>query len=580
MRTFRISCILAVVSLGLVLAPIAGAARTPMWPGGTYVATVRSHSHVQWDMRARHSFFHVLSPRARAAIVGGSSISIEQAPWQATVLAAVPVEENGKVEFVIFSCGGSILSPTQVLTAAACIYDPITRVPLPATNVAVVAGVSNLASKTEPNEQFREASSLRAHPYFNYSAGPGTPDDAAVVTLGNAFTLSSAPGTAVNSIGLADPSATLAIGTGVNFTGFGRETSGGAANGSLNALSMTLGFSSHCGGESDAVFLCASASTGSACTGDAGSGLTTSGAAPTLVGIMDTIEIVSGSRCADGATAGFVNVTAPEIQEFIDGSETPPEAPRGGSGIVIAGVPTVGHSLTCSPGTWSGGPTFTYDFVNSAGEQVLQSSSSPTYQLTAADVGRTILCELRATNVGGTAVVRTEALRPIEADSTPTSPGSSNPTTSGNNTSSTATPTSSITIPPSSVTGATATSPGEISLPRTSIPVQSDKALVKLNCTASDGCDGKLTLTAKSTVETRGEKKTRTVTIGTVSFSTPGDGTTTAEIDLNATGRALLNSNHGRLTARLAILELQPGPKRPRSETVELVQRTAHSKKK
>ncbi len=110
--------------------------------------------------------------------------------------------------------------------------------------------------------------------------------------------------------------------------------------------------------------------------------------------------------------------------------------------------------------------------------------------------------------------------------------------------------------------------------------MQGDKALVKLNCTASGGFDGKLTLTAKSTVKTKGGKKTKTVTIGTESFSTSVAGTTTVEIDLDATGRALLISGHGRLTAHLAILALQPGPKRPRSESVQLVQRKIHSKKK
>jgi len=68
--------------------------------------------------------------------------------------------------------------------------------------------------------------------------------------------------------------------------------------------------------------------------------------------------------------------------------------------------------------------------------------------------------------------------------------------------------------------------------------------------------------------------------IGTESFSASAAGTMTVEIDLNATGRVLLISDHGRLTARLAILELQLGPKPPRSESVQLVQRKTHSKKK
>jgi hypothetical protein len=544
---------------------------TTMWPGMTRVASLRGHRHVQWNMRTRHSF-HGVSPHARAAIVGGNSTSIEQAPWQATVLSAVPIEENGKVEFVIFSCGGSILDATHILTTAACVYDPITLTPLPATNVAIVAGVSNLSSTTEPNEQFREASGLRVHPYFNYSAGPGTPDDIAVVTLSNALTLSSAAGTAVNSIGLAGSGATPAVGANVDFTGFGRETASGSANGSLNSLSMSLEFPRRCGGEADAVFLCASAPTGSACTGDAGSGLTIPGAGPTLVGIMDTVEVVSGSHCANGATASFVNVTAPEIQDFISGSETPPEAPRGGDAIEIAGVPVVGHSLTCSPGSWSGEPVFTYNFVNSAGEQVLQSSSSPTYQLTTADVGRTIACELQATNAGGTGAVRTSALPPIEAEASSKLSGSYErpngeagvfvpSVLAQRNAESIAAERKAKEEAEARMRAATAKAPtGEVSLAGTAIEVQGDGvALVKLDCAGSESCTGKLALSATSRAKGK-RQKSRTITIGTDEFLVADGATNIAHVKLDAAGRKLLANARQHLAARLEIQKLTPAP--------------------
>jgi hypothetical protein len=118
---------------------------------------------------------------------------------------------------------------------------------------------------------------------------------------------------------------------------------------------------------------------------------------------------VNGERCAHDADNGFVNVAAPEIRDFIEGSEDPPLAPRG-RGVVIRGVTTVGHALTCEPGSWSNGPTFAYSFVNSANGQVLQMGASATYALTEADVGRPISCEVTASNAGGTGLARTEPL--------------------------------------------------------------------------------------------------------------------------------------------------------------------------
>jgi hypothetical protein len=270
--------------------------------------------------------------------------------------------------------------------------------------------------------------------------------------------------------------------------------------------------------------------------------------------VTDTVQVISGEPCRDGALGGFANVTAPEIQDFIEGSEDPPQAPRGG-GVAIRGVLTVGQSLTCEPGNWSNGPTFTYTFINSADEQVLQQGASSTYPLSAADVGRTILCQVQATNAGGTGIARTTALpaiapAPVTPPSTPFIP-----------------PSSPIASPPSASSGGgstspapTATEPAEISLAGTALTVQGNgSTTVKLDCESMERCAGKLTLSAKNTVTAKGKKKiSRTVTIGTSTFSTTAQGTTTVTIKLNSTGRGLLGADHGRLTARLDILELEP----------------------
>jgi hypothetical protein len=54
-----------------------------------------------------------------------------------------------------------------------------------------------------------------------------------------------------------------------------------------------------------------------------------------------------------------------------------------------------------------------YVFVNSANKEVLQSGGSATYQLTKANIGMALSCEVLASNAGGTGVARTVALPAI-----------------------------------------------------------------------------------------------------------------------------------------------------------------------
>jgi hypothetical protein len=347
---------------------------------------------------------------ARAAVVGGALTSIEQVPWQVAVFVEFEFEE----ELFGLLCGGSIVRDmSHVLTAGHCAYNPITGARLPAEDFTVVAGVSSISEKEileGPTSQARKVVAARAHPYFEYLDGPGTPDDVAELELAAPLEASTAVGT------IALPSASTspaAEGESAALSGFGEEDpSNEELNGNLYSLGETLGFSRQCGGEANAVFLCASSSNGSACSGDSGGALV-GGSSPQQIGVVDTVAIVGGQRCSHGALNGFANVTAPEILDFVEGSEAPPRAPRGG-GAGIRGFIEVGRSLTCEPGSWSGGATYTYAFVDSAVGQVLQRGPAALYPLTSADLGRAILCEVFATNAGGTGIGRTPALPPIE----------------------------------------------------------------------------------------------------------------------------------------------------------------------
>jgi hypothetical protein len=135
-------------------------------------------------------------------------------------------------------------------------------------------------------------------------------------------------------------------------------------------------------------------------------------------------------------------------------------------------------------------------------------------------------------------------------------------------------------ITQSPVTGSqtTVTGSDDVSLVDANVTVQSGgMALVKLMCHGAARCHGELMLSVKSTVRAKGmrRKAERTITVGIVSFSISGEEATTVEIRLDTSGRALLESDGGQLTAGLA-LELEP-PRRTNIESVRLVQQKQKS---
>jgi hypothetical protein len=142
------------------------------------------------------------------------------------------------------------------------------------------------------------------------------------------------------------------------------------------------------------------------------------------------------------------------------------------------------------------------------------------------------------------------------------------------------------TTPPATGTTPANTPPaatGSVSLDGSAITVQSSgAAAIKLTCSGTSTCGGKLTLTAKSAAK-KGKKKSKKVTtetIGTASFSIAAGKTATVKFTLNATGRALLSAAHGRLAATLTILKSAPAPAATQTESLHLVQHKAIKAKK
>lgn len=348
--------------------------------------------------------------RAHAAIVSGVKASISEIPWQVAIFAEY--ESGGKE--VSSLCGGTLIDLSHVMTAAHCAYDPATGKALPAASFVVVAGASAITAEEISNGttvQARFVSAARIHPDFDYSAGAGAADDVAVFNLALPVTETSE----VKPAMLPSSDVSPEVGADLLLSGYGEENPATQElNGNLYVIGTAVEPSRECGGEGEAVFICTSNTGGSACGGDSGGPVERDlGGVRTVVGVLDDVQIVDGERCHVGAINVSANLTAPEIRDFVQGNEDPPLAPRGGE-ATLTGEPVVGQVITCVPSGWSNGPTFTYTFVNSSDERVLQSGPSATFSIREPDLGFKIVCRLEASTEGGTATASTSPLAAVE----------------------------------------------------------------------------------------------------------------------------------------------------------------------
>jgi hypothetical protein len=353
-------------------------------------------------------------------IVGGQESSISQFPWQVFVLV---VAEEGATTTEA-SCGGSILDATHILTAAHCVDHEGTTTRYPAEDVGVLAGASDvseftLSLRAPHGSQLRTVSSVRTHPY--HTLLPQIKDDVAVLTLSEPLELS--PEKNAASIPLVSSGVTPPPGTNLTVSGYGKQNGaeGAEPNGKLFSTTLTAVGSDACResvGVNSAVLLCASGSSSATCLGDSGGPLT-EGSPAVEVGVVD----FGPENCPTGQVDGFTNLAAPEVREFIEGSETPQVAARPISPPAIKAVGTVPvdySPLTCESGSWSGSPTIDYTFeVENGSAQVLQSGSSTVFTPPPSLVGDPLVCIVQASNPGGVSIDRSATTPAIAADAAP-----------------------------------------------------------------------------------------------------------------------------------------------------------------
>jgi hypothetical protein len=358
-------------------------------------------------------------------IINGPQTPISSVPWQVFLLE---VDEEGEG-----LCGGSILDKTHILTAGHCVVSDSTQKPNPASDFAVIAGATAVGGffggcgfgclAAEPNTAVGDPVSLiRVHPYRNIAVGV---DDVAVLTLEQPLELSAADN--MQAITLAPAGSSPAAGAALSVSGYGKQEGieQNKTTTALHSTTLTALGNDACRGafinaaDDSPVTLCAAGPNTATCQGDSGGPLT-EGSPAVQVGIVD----YGPNECPPGKPDAFVNVAAPEIRDFIEGSESPPTASRSTSPPEIKSVgpaPVDFGPLTCEAGGWSTPPSsLTYTFqTENAAATALQSGAGNVFTPPSSLVGTPLVCIVQATSPGGTATARSATTPALAADAAP-----------------------------------------------------------------------------------------------------------------------------------------------------------------
>jgi secreted trypsin-like serine protease len=355
-----------------------------------------------------------MAPLATAApagaIVGGTQVTDPNAvPWQVAL-----VDHGTTSDWLGQYCGGTILDATHVVTAAHCVYDPGTGVAKPAADIDVVAGTLHLRTQFElatpvpASYQRIQAATAAYDPSFNPSSFD---NDAALITLSTPLVLGAdGSGDAKDPIALASAATLPAFTAPLTVSGWGlmnESDSGSQAPTDLRSVVVYQVSDSTCASAYGPPFapghlVCAADTNKDSCQGDSGGPLADT-ATRQLIGIVSF-----GRGCAEPGFPGvYTEVADPGIRAFLQ-QQAPPSAPVNQSAPGISGTPQVGSTLVCATGSWTGDPQFTYQWARrdadgSATALTADSPSANAYTVQGSDAGTNLVCQVTATNSGGSA---------------------------------------------------------------------------------------------------------------------------------------------------------------------------------
>lgn len=188
----------------------------------------------------------------RGLVIGGVNATANSWPW------IISLRRGGS-----HSCGGSLIRPNWVLTAAHCLFNPILQ-------YTVVVGAHSLSGSTPVQEVFTVKRIIR-HPDFNFDT---TQNDIALLELNGNVTLSRR----VNLACLPPQGSRIPPGTPCVITGWGLTTPSGPPADILQQATLPVGSQSDCSRRNGAIvpidersMLCAGGQgTSGGCNGDSG----------------------------------------------------------------------------------------------------------------------------------------------------------------------------------------------------------------------------------------------------------------------------------------------------------------------
>ena len=396
--------------------------------------------------------------RAPGWVINGTTAPADSYPWQ---VALIPGTGGSDDQF----CGGTLIAPDRVATAAHCVVDDMNDVVAP-SEIDVFAEQVDLRL---PGQR-RDVSAISVHP--SASLNGSTPRrDAALLTLSSPITTPE-PVDVIAAEGTAAADALWAPGQPVVVTGWGLMEDGELAW-ELQEAELTRITDSACDSAyapndfSESDMLCAGVAQNGdpdnpgggldSCNGDSGGGLLARTTDPRyrftaapwrLVGIVSW----GPSPCDEFGTPGvYTRVAAPTIRSFLTG--TAPSAPVPAGAPSFTGTRTVGATLACSSPGWTPA-TLDRELLEiyRLGDGLpVRVGTGSNYLVTPEDEGATLVCLASARSSGGQAAVESAALA-IPAEPEPEPEPQPEPTPPPPTTTTTTTPASSpATTPPAPV---------------------------------------------------------------------------------------------------------------------------------
>ncbi|MFJ8632696.1 trypsin-like serine protease [Streptomyces sp. NPDC093568] len=264
---------------------------------------------------AKKSSYSAGDSTTGAMVIGGTTTSITSAPWMAQLWYYDDQGTADEGDDLGFFCGGAVVAPTKILTAAHCVkgYDW-------ANYGAVVTGTAQLASDSVPSDATVSAPYRQwYHPSYNATT---IDNDIAVITLAGPV-----KATPIRMTTSGD-TASYAAGTNAKVYGWGRTSSTSEdISPTLKSATLPIQSDSTCTGYYGAEFVkghmvCAGkpatgsdTGTVSACNGDSGGPLVVNGRIVGVVSWGVQNCVAQGAYSVFAKVASYVGAAYPRLDD-------------------------------------------------------------------------------------------------------------------------------------------------------------------------------------------------------------------------------------------------------------------------